>query len=115
MIHQLYIHQVRCSGYADIACNPRTCACVCAYACHLYASLFIFILSHLFLPTADVQALINFGHDRGVRVIPEFDVPGHAAGMAQWNETLAACPQVSTSFVSCGAGFCFFHACIMNV
>ena len=31
--------------------------------------------------TADLRALVTFAADRGVRVVPELDVPSHAAGI----------------------------------
>ena len=34
-----------------------------------------------FYTHADVQGLVEYGADRGVRIVPEFDLPGHAKGM----------------------------------
>jgi len=29
----------------------------------------------------DVRDLVKYGKQRGVRIVPEFDVPGHAGGL----------------------------------
>ncbi|CAG8567793.1 3524_t:CDS:2 [Ambispora gerdemannii] len=40
----------------------------------------------------DVQLVIKFAHKRGVRVIPEFDMPGHArAGYLQIDPSIVSC------------------------
>jgi hexosaminidase len=40
---------------------------------------------------ADVAAVVNFAHDRGILVIPEFDMPGHAASWGRGYPALV-CP-----------------------
>ncbi|CAG8619881.1 5285_t:CDS:2, partial [Ambispora leptoticha] len=40
----------------------------------------------------DVRDVIEFAHERGVRIIPEFDMPGHArAGYLQIDPSIVAC------------------------
>ena len=43
-------------------------------------SLSLGLASHTY-PPETVQEIINYGWDRGVRVIPEFDTPGHSQAM----------------------------------
>jgi len=42
---------------------------------------------------ADIQQLVAYGKARGVRVVPEFDIPGHAASWGKGDPSLIAnCP-----------------------
>jgi hypothetical protein len=38
-------------------------------------------LSTGFYTRADIEHIVSFALDRGVRLVPEFDMPGHAAGL----------------------------------
>src|SRR5258708_32620509 len=46
----------------------------------------------LFYTQEQVRALIAYARDRGVRVVPEFDVPGHAASWLVGSPGLASGP-----------------------
>ena len=47
---------------------------------------------HLFYTQAQIRELIAYAHDRGIRVIPEFDVPGHCTAMFVGYPELASAP-----------------------
>ena len=39
--------------------------------------------SPAFYSQADIRELVSYAADRGVRIVPEFDVPGHSLSMLQ--------------------------------
>jgi hexosaminidase len=50
--------------------------------------------AHTYAP-ADIAALIAYGHDRGVRVVAEFDTPGHSGSWAGQPNLLTPCYNAS--------------------
>lgn len=43
-----------------------------------------------YYPQADIQEIVSYAHDRGIRVVPEFDIPGHATAI------IAAYPELGS-------------------
>ncbi|KAJ2552969.1 Glucosamine-6-phosphate isomerase (Glucosamine-6-phosphate deaminase) (GNPDA) (GlcN6P deaminase) [Coemansia sp. RSA 1933] len=43
---------------------------------------------------ADVQAVIQYGKERGIRIIPEFDMPGHSYIVYESHPDIVSCPNV---------------------
>ncbi len=46
----------------------------------------------LFYTQDDIRGILAYARDRGIRIIPEFDIPGHATGMLVAYPELAATP-----------------------
>ena len=49
---------------------------------------------------AQIRELVAYGRDRGVRIVPEFDVPGHTLAVLNAYPELASGPTVGANYIS---------------
>ncbi|KAJ2857486.1 Glucosamine-6-phosphate isomerase (Glucosamine-6-phosphate deaminase) (GNPDA) (GlcN6P deaminase) [Coemansia erecta] len=52
---------------------------------------------------ADVKAVIQYGKARGIRIIPEFDMPGHSFIVYESHPDLVSCPNVQPGWATFAA------------
>ncbi|KAJ2622801.1 Glucosamine-6-phosphate isomerase (Glucosamine-6-phosphate deaminase) (GNPDA) (GlcN6P deaminase) [Coemansia sp. RSA 1358] len=51
----------------------------------------------------DVQDIIQYGKERGIRIIPEFDMPGHTYIISESHPDLISCPNVQPNWANYAA------------
>ena len=81
---------------------------------HLFPRLHMIGAHGQYYTQEDIRALVRYAADRGVRIVPEFDVPGHAMAILEAYPDLAAAELPSVNAACTGSSACVAGGNINN-